>query len=149
MAIVYYWKARYSRWCYLFISIFQSPDQRLQVENRWFFRAKYPIHSVRPFFFFKLIITVSIDVFDHANHTRKKRSTMGNDQFSRTDSLLFNLKIEASVLLDLVIQIQPFQRGWTLKPDVSVKQGEMFYFCMLKSIIGYKSVKPKYSHSVF
>ena len=74
-----------------------------------------------PFFFFKLIITVSIVVFDHANHTRKKRSTMGNDQFSRTDSLLFNLKIEASVLLDLVIQIQPFQSGCTLKPDVSVR----------------------------
>ena len=74
---------------------------------------------------------------------------MGNDQFSRTDSLLFNLKIKALVLLDLVIKIQPFQRGWTLKPDVSVKQSEMFYFCMLKSIIGYKSVKPKYSHSVF
>ena len=36
---------------------------------------------------------------------------MGNDQFSRTDSLLFNLKIEALVLLDLMIQIQPFQSG--------------------------------------
>ena len=46
---------------------------------------------------------------------------MGNDQFSRTDSLLFNLKIEALVVLDLVIQIQPFQSGCTLKPDVSVR----------------------------
>ena len=36
---------------------------------------------------------------------------MSNDQFSRTDSLLFNLKIGALVLLDLVIKIQPFQRG--------------------------------------
>ena len=77
------------------------------------FSSKIP-DPLRPsffFFFFKLIITVSIVVFDHANHTRKKRSTMGYDQFSRTDSLLFNLKIEALVLLDLMIQIQPFQSG--------------------------------------
>ena len=46
-------------------------------------------------------------------------STMG--QFSRTDSLLFKGRSFSCTLdlIDLVKQIQPFQKGWILKPDIS------------------------------
>ena len=46
-------------------------------------------------------------------------STIG--QFPRTDSLLFNDRSFTCTLdlIDLVKQIQPFQKGWTLNPDVS------------------------------
>ena len=67
-------------------------------------------------------------------------STMG--QFSRTDSLLFKVRSFSYTLdlIDLVMQIQPAQKGWTLKPGVTVKQCKMFHFWMLKSIIRQESV---------
>ena len=46
-------------------------------------------------------------------------STVG--QFSRTDSLPFKGGSFICILdlIDLVMQIQPFQKDWTLNPDVS------------------------------
>ena len=63
-------------------------------------------------------------------------------QFSRTDSLLFKDRSFSYTLdlINLVMQIQPAQKGWTLKPGVSVKQSKMFYFWMLKSSISQESV---------
>ena len=75
-------------------------------------------------------------------------STTG--QFSCTDSLPFKGRnlICTLDLIDLVMQIQPFLKGWTLKPDVSHhKQGKMFPFSSL--VIKVWRAKPKYSHLVF
>ena len=75
-------------------------------------------------------------------------STTG--QFSCTDSLPFKGRsvIGTLDLIDLVMQIQPFQKGWTLKPDVSHhKQGKMLHFSSL--VVQMWRAKPKYSHLVF
>ena len=55
----------------------------------------------------------------HPQENEKLMSTIG--QFPRTDSLLFNDRSFTCTLdlIDLVKQIQPFQKGWTLNPDVS------------------------------
>ena len=71
-------------------------------------------------------------------------------QFSRTDSLPFKDGSFICILdlIDLVMQIQRFQKGWTLKPNVSHhKQGKMFPFSSL--VIKVWRAKPKYSHLVF
>ena len=76
----------------------------------------------------------------HPQGNEKFMSTMS--PFSRTDSLLFKDRSFSCTLdlIDLFKQIQPFQKGWTLKPDVLVKQSKMFHFWTLKSIISQKSV---------
>ena len=70
-------------------------------------------------------------------------STMS--QCSRTVSLLFEDRSFSCTLdlIDLVKQIQWFQKGWTLKPDVLIKQSKMFHFWTLRSIISQKSVTCK------
>ena len=76
-------------------------------------------------------------------------STVG--QFSRTDSLPFKDGSFICILdlIDLVMQIQRFQKGWTLKPNVSHhKQGKMFPFSFGSSHKVWRA-KPKYSHLVF
>ena len=74
-------------------------------------------------------------------------------QFSRTDSLLFKDRSFTYTLdlIDLVMQIQPAQKGWTLKPGVSVKQCKMFHFWMLNPSLVRKvwCTKSNYSHLVF
>ena len=75
-------------------------------------------------------------------------STVG--QFSRTDSLPFQDGSFICILdlIDLVMQIQRFQKGWTLKLNVSHhKQGKMFPFSSL--VIKVWRAKPKDSHLVF
>ena len=76
----------------------------------------------------------------HPWENEKLLSTMS--QCSRTDSLLFKGRSFSwtPYLIYLVKQIQSFQKGWTLKLDVSVKQSKMFHFWTLKSIISQKSV---------
>ena len=77
------------------------------------------------------------------NHTHKKMKVHEyNESIFTTDSLLFKDRSFSCTLdlIDLVKQIQSFQKGWTLKPDVLVKQSKMFHFWTLKSIISQKSV---------
>ena len=72
---------------------------------------------------------------------------------SRTDSLPFKDRSFSCTLdlIDLVMQIQPFQKGWTLKPDVSGETVRCVIFgCSNPSFL--RKVwrdKPKYSHLVF
>ena len=84
----------------------------------------------------------------HPQENEKFMSTVG--QFSRTDSLPFKDGSFICILdlIDLVMQIQRFQKGWTLNPNVSHhKQGKMFPFSSL--VIKVWRAKPKYSHLVF
>ena len=79
----------------------------------------------------------------HVSRSQENKKFMNTmSQFSRTDNLLFKDRSFSCTLdlIDLVKQIQSFQKGWTLKPDVSVKQSKMFKFWILRSIISYKSV---------
>ena len=77
------------------------------------------------FFFFFFSIYYNSDYFclrsykAHPQENEKFMRTTG--QFSRTDSLPFKDRSFSCTLdlIDLVMQIQPFQKGWTLKPDVS------------------------------
>ena len=79
----------------------------------------------------------------HSQENEKFMSTMS--QCSRTLSLLFEDRSFSCTLdlIDLVKQIQWFQKGWTLKPDVLIKQSKMFHFWTLRSIISQKSVTCK------
>ena len=110
----------------------------------WLCSSKLPIHSVS-FLCFLLIYYISYyfclrSCKSHPQENETFMSKMG--QFSCTDSLLFKDRSFSSTLdlIDLVMQIQPAQKGWTLKPGVSVKQCKMFHFWMLKSIIRQESV---------
>ena len=85
----------------------------------------------------------------HPQENEKFMSTVG--QFSRTDSLPFKDGSFICILdlIDLVMKIQRFQKGWTLKPNVSHhKQGKMFPFSFGSSHKVWRA-KPKYSHLVF
>ena len=82
----------------------------------------------------------------HPQENEKLMSTMS--QCSRIASLLFedrsfSCTLDLIDLIDLVKQIQWFQKGWTLKPDVLIKQSKMFHFWTLRSIISQKSVTCK------
>ena len=96
------------------------------------FSSKLPIHSVRFFMYYKSYYFCLRSCKSHSQENEKFMSTTG--QFSRTDSLPFKGRnlICTLDLIDLVMQIQPFLKGWTLKPDVSHhKQGKMFHFSSL------------------
>ena len=112
------------------------------------FSSKLPIHSVRFFMYYKSYYFCVRSCKSHSQENEKFMSTTG--QFSCTDSLPFKGRnlICTLDLIDLMMQIQPFLKGWTLKPDVSHhKQGKMFPFSSL--VIKVWRAKPKYSHLVF
>ena len=63
----------------------------------WLCSSKLPVHSVR-FLFFLSVISVTIFVFDHANHTRKKMKSSCVQWVSFYAQIAYCLKTEALVV---------------------------------------------------
>ena len=97
---------------------------------------------IRPFCF-SSIITVSVFVFDHANHSRKKLKISWVQCLDFHAQIAYCLKIESQIVLSIwPISWRKSNRSkrddhWSL--TFPVKESNMFHFWMLKSIISYKS----------
>ena len=105
------------------------------------FRVNY--RSI-PSRFFLSITTVSIFVFDRANHTREKMKSSSVEWISFQAQIAYCLKTEALVVPSISsISWSKSNRSkrdeyWSL--SFPIKQSKMFHFWMLKSIICKKSV---------